>query len=128
LLVFNSLAKLGFKDIDLSGKCNIFTQKFMKRTPEEVRKIRNTRLWRDKVRPLKLFRTPWCEYCKEKSNTYTLATQVDHIIALEDGGEPFADDNLKSTCFLCHSCKTAEENKKRMKAKKAAGVPLKRYW
>jgi 5-methylcytosine-specific restriction protein A len=100
----------------------------MKRTPEEVRKIRNSRVWRDKVRPLKLFRTPWCEYCKERDNTYTLATQVDHIVPLEDGGDPWADENLKSSCFLCHSMKTANENRERIKAKKKAGVPLKRYW
>lgn len=35
------------------------------------------------------------------------ATQVDHRVAIADGGDPWAWDNLASACQRCHSQKTA---------------------
>ena len=37
------------------------------------------------------------------------ATDVDHIIALRDGGTS-RDDNLQALCHTCHSHKTVKEN------------------
>jgi 5-methylcytosine-specific restriction endonuclease McrA len=31
-----------------------------------------------------------------------LSTEVDHIVLLEDGGAPYAMDNLRGTCSDCH--------------------------
>ena len=83
----------------------------------DVSKIRNSRRWRDQVRPNKLLRDPLCEVCLEKDK-FTEAVEVDHIIPLEQGGAPFDDDNLQSICKRCHGAKTGKENSERMKAKK----------
>lgn len=82
----------------------------------EIQKIRNSRQWRDRTRPNKLSRNAYCEKCDEKG-ILTEATEVDHIIPLEAGGEPYEDSNLQSLCKRCHGVKTGEENKERMKAK-----------
>lgn len=103
-------------------------QKILTRTRQEVKAIYTGRLWRDEVRPEQLRRFPYCQYCEEQGETPTLAVQVDHIVPLVDGGDPYDYDNLKSTCFRCHVIKTAEENRQRAKAKKAAGKPLRPYW
>ena len=39
--------------------------------------------------------------------------EVDHIIALEDGGDPWAEDNLQALCRACHIEKTAREYRAR---------------
>lgn len=89
-----------------------------KRTKEEIQKIRNCKEWRGKkgARALQLFNFPWCQECF-KNEIYEEAEQVDHIIPLEDGGEPFDPGNLQSLCFRCHVLKSAEENRQRMKLK-----------
>ncbi|QRQ99703.1 HNH endonuclease signature motif containing protein [Dyadobacter sandarakinus] len=79
-----------------------------------VRKIRDSRRWRDEVRPAQLRRKPECQEC-ERQDRLTLATQVDHIIPLEQGGAAFEPDNLQSLCKRCHDAKTAVENRERMK-------------
>ena len=35
--------------------------------------------------------------------------EVDHIVALEDGGDPWAFDNLQALCKACHQAKTRTE-------------------
>ena len=39
--------------------------------------------------------------------------EVDHVEALEDGGDPWALDNLQTLCRRCHIRKTAGENRAR---------------
>ena len=39
--------------------------------------------------------------------------EVDHIEALEDGGDPWAFDNLQTLCRTCHLAKTSRENRAR---------------
>lgn len=102
----------------------------MKRTQEEIKKIRSSRLWRDKVRITQLFLFPWCNKCEIDGEEPTEAEQVDHIIPLEDGGEPFDPANLQSLCFRCHVIKSADENRKRLKIKKETNAnkrPVMRY-
>lgn len=55
-----------------------------------------------------------CVPCKAKGKL-TIATEVDHILQLADGG---TDDhsNLQSICHNCHADKTARENGKKRKA------------
>jgi 5-methylcytosine-specific restriction protein A len=65
---------------------------------------------------MKLARDPFCEVCWGKGKM-TEAVEVDHITPLEQGGEPFDDDNLQSICKRCHGAKTGAENSERMKAK-----------
>ena len=66
-------------------------------------KIYDKRRWR-RLRRKKLSADPLCEYCP--AGKITPATQVDHVLAINDGGDPWAWDNLKSTCAPCHSSKT----------------------
>lgn len=82
----------------------------------DVRKIRDSRRWRHRVRPQKLLADPYCEYCWEKGRL-TEATEVDHFTPLEAGGAPYDPENLKSTCKRCHGAKTGQENKERNKLK-----------
>jgi 5-methylcytosine-specific restriction endonuclease McrA len=50
------------------------------------------------------------------------ANQVDHIVALRDGGEEFDQDNLQSLCNSCHSIKTAKE------VGRSSSDPLREEW
>ena len=47
---------------------------------------------------------PLCEI-REKCNGAP-AVEVDHIIAIANGGERYDQDNLQSTCKRCHAWKT----------------------
>ena len=68
------------------------------------------RKWRDQ-RARKLRRNPLCEICEKEGRT-TLATMVDHIIPVSEGGGMYDMDNLQSLCRLCHARKTAEDIKR----------------
>ena len=57
-----------------------------------------------RLRLAKLARDSTCEYCPP--GTITLATEVDHRVAINGGGDPWAWANLASTCRSCHSRKT----------------------
>lgn len=57
---------------------------------------------------------PLCEECL-RHGKQSLATSVDHIKALKDGGDPWDDSNLQSLCARCHNRKTVQENKEREK-------------
>lgn len=65
----------------------------------------NTAAWK-RLRAAKLAREPLCEYCPAGEKIKP-ATQVDHRLAINKGGSPWAWDNLASTCERCHSRKTA---------------------
>lgn len=79
---------------------------------KERRKYRDSRLWRDRLRPGQLLRFPYCQACHDKGRL-SEATEVDHIVAIEDGGEPYDPNNLQSLCKRCHVIKTSEENRRR---------------
>jgi 5-methylcytosine-specific restriction protein A len=57
-----------------------------------------------------------CRTCRRKGRV-TVATQVDHVVALAEGG---TDDegNLASICDDCHEAKTLAESKR------ARGLPV----
>ena len=54
-----------------------------------------------------LYNEPLCRQCSIKGRT-TLATQVDHIIALVNGGSD-GDNNKQPLCIDCHKAKTAAD-------------------
>ncbi len=62
----------------------------------------STAAWQ-RLRVAKLASNPLCEYC---GGEVTMATEVDHKRAINSGGDPWAWDNLASTCRRCHSAKT----------------------
>jgi len=69
---------------------------------------RSSRPWRRKrARQLRLH--PLCAECWNRHRRITEATEVDHIVRLEDGGTD-AETNLQSLCHDCHARKTAREN------------------
>lgn len=64
---------------------------------------------------------PLCVHCLEV-NSYTEATQVDHIVALANGGGD-DDENLQSLCKPCHAKKTADDLGWSIKGCDASGLP-----
>jgi len=73
--------------------------------------------WRA-VRLAHLCREPLCRFCAEIGRT-TAATEVDHIVALADGGT-HAASNLRSACHSCHSRRTARDQAFRRRYRRAA--------
>lgn len=69
-----------------------------------VYKSKRWRMLRKRV----LFEEPICQDCGG-----ALAAEVDHIVALEDGGAPYARDNVQALCGPCHGRKTWRERNAR---------------
>jgi 5-methylcytosine-specific restriction protein A len=66
-----------------------------------------------KIRKQVLAEEPICRPCQAKTPPrVTASEEVDHIIALEDGGAEDRD-NMQGICRACHLSKTAEEAKRR---------------
>jgi len=65
-------------------------------------------LWR-KVRNRYMRENPLCVECKKKGGLVVAAKVVDHIIAIKEGGDALAIDNLQSLCSMHHNQKTARE-------------------
>jgi 5-methylcytosine-specific restriction protein A len=69
--------------------------------------IYNSTRWR-KLRIVVLNEEPLCKTCK--SNGQVAAAQVvDHIIPINQGGDPFERSNLQGLCHVCHNAKSARE-------------------
>ena len=66
-------------------------------------RLYNKKRWQ-RLRLAKLKADPLCEYCT--GGTVTAATEVDHKVPISKGGDPWAWENLASTCHECHSKKT----------------------
>jgi len=75
--------------------------------------------WRN-LRDMVIARHPLCEQCKSKGLT-TIATQVDHILPIEEGGNPTDWTNLQPLCASCHSKKTRKENEPEKKIEQKMG-------
>lgn len=60
--------------------------------------------WRA-IRKAYIRERPLCAECERQGRT-TAATEVDHVRALADGGDPRDPANLQSLCKSCHSRKT----------------------
>ena len=59
---------------------------------------------------------PVCEY-RIRCNG-ALATEVDHIIPLDEGGARYEWENLRATCHRCHVAKTWNDKKRQQTAKR----------
>lgn len=71
------------------------------RATHHYRHIYNSKRWAI-VRRHILFSQPLCE-CGD------IATDVDHMVPLDDGGDPYNPTNLQALCHPCHSRKTSRE-------------------
>lgn len=67
----------------------------------------HTSSWR---RLSKSFRedNPLCEECKQKGRIVP-SSVADHIVRIEDGGNPLDRDNLQALCHRCHNRKSGKE-------------------
>lgn len=70
-------------------------------------KIYNTARWK-RLRAAKLAESPACELCP--GWRLRRASHVDHRVAINAGGDPWALSNLQSVCPHCHSAKTARQD------------------
>lgn len=82
------------------GRCQRHSRKRERQTHRN-KEIYNSKRWK-MLRKRRLFLDPLCG-CGE------IATDVDHIQPIEDGGEPFDLENTQSLCASCHGSKTAAE-------------------
>jgi 5-methylcytosine-specific restriction enzyme A len=54
---------------------------------------------------------PLCQTCLDQGRA-TLATQVDHVVPIAQGGPDADPDNWRATCVPCHREKTARERRR----------------
>ncbi len=78
---------------------------------EAYKRIRGRKLQHIRANYFK--RNPLCAHCLIKGR-YTLASELDHIIALVNGGKDTAD-NYQGLCISCHKIKTANDLKQKRK-------------
>ena len=82
-------------------------QRAYDRTRESPSKRGYDRRWK-RLRRWFLIRHSLCEECK-RNGVLTVATEVDHIKPLSQGGERLDPANLQALCKPCHSRKTGRE-------------------
>ncbi len=73
------------------------------RQRQQSRKVYDSRRWRILRRHV-LVNNPICQMCDN-----ALATDVDHIVPIEQGGDPWALSNLQALCARDHGRKTKAE-------------------
>tara|TARA_R100000781_G_scaffold108489_2_gene73053 strand:+ start:2905 stop:3255 length:351 start_codon:yes stop_codon:yes gene_type:complete len=86
------------------------------RASEDMRSFYNSKSWRS-LRLYKIQLNPCCEICERKGLTEP-GQEIDHRIAIRDGGEKLALHNLQTLCRSCHSSKSAKEREARKHIKK----------
>lgn len=80
---------------------------------QQVERIRGRKL--QALRARHFAANPLCVMCEAKTPPrITLATQLDHILALTNGGTN-SDDNYQGLCDECHKDKTAKDKGHRVK-------------
>ena len=65
----------------------------------------STKQWKE-LRRLILSEDDECHWCRLKGKR-TKATQVDHIVELDRGGDPYERSNLVSSCASCNASRGA---------------------
>ena len=75
------------------------------RITDKTDRVRGRRLM--ERRALWFAQYPLCVHCKAKG-TITLATELDHINALCNGGDD-DDSNMQGLCHDCHKAKTLKD-------------------
>jgi 5-methylcytosine-specific restriction endonuclease McrA len=80
--------------------------------PDPTRRPKRQDTAWQKIRAEQLEREPDCRECARQGRQIP-AAEVDHIVALADGGAFDAPDNLQSLCLRHHSQKTEDDNARR---------------
>jgi len=86
------------------------------RSAGEMLTFYQSKAWRS-LRNYKIQMNPLCEHCL-KLDILTPAREIDHIVAIKDGGEKLAYNNLSSLCRSCHAKKSVMEREARKHTKK----------
>ena len=79
-------------------------ERSQRRRDETGARVYDLQRWRMTRRRV-LFEQPICAACDN-----ALSVEVDHVVPLADGGDPFKRSNLAGICADCHRMKTAAEN------------------
>lgn len=74
--------------------------------------IYDSKRWRVLAKKAKMIAGGLCEKCL-RNGRESYGDVADHIVELEDGGEPFSLSNIEVLCFSCHASKTQREKDKR---------------
>lgn len=87
-----------------------------KKTPAAFEHMVETRFYRTqpwfKLRRRILDREPFCRECvRQDPDSIELATMVDHIIPIKQGGEKLDVNNCQPLCEKCHAKKRNSERK-----------------
>lgn len=99
---------------DGSGRCTRHPKPSWAKKPTASKRTRGRALQR--LRAELFERQPLCADCR-RNGRVTLATERDHIVPLEEGGED-VESNVQGLCASCHDAKS--------KAERARGV--RRAW
>jgi len=77
--------------------------------PSQVKGYRTRGRRLQQIRGEHLRQRPFCVHCEAKG-ILSVATQLDHVVPLHQGGAD-TDDNRQGLCDACHKAKTARELK-----------------
>lgn len=89
------------------GRCSLHSKQNDRSISRAGKQTYGKKRWR-LVRNAVFGDEPFCRECM-KEGRETLATCVDHIIPIQDGGDKYARSNLQPLCDSCHSVKTRQE-------------------
>jgi 5-methylcytosine-specific restriction enzyme A len=95
----------GCPELTQTGRCKAHARQAEARWKDPARrKVYNSRRWRA-MRSRVLKEQPFCQ----APGCNNLATDVDHVTALADDGDPYDRSNLQALCKMHHSQKTRQE-------------------
>jgi len=102
----------GCKELTNGGYCEAHKRAIDKsydthHRDKDMKRFYGSPSWRA-ARKVKLAKDPMCEACK-RGGVLVVATVVDHILPVREGGARLAMENLQSLCHSCHSRKTLKE-------------------
>lgn len=89
------------------GRCQRHARERERETHSpEHKRIYNSRKWKMTRRRI-LIEQPLCQWPGEEG--HAIASDIDHIVPLDKGGNPWARSNLQPLCRKHHGMKTREE-------------------
>lgn len=97
-------AEPGCSTLAAGYRCTTHAVTARKASHANSSRIYDTKRWKV-MRFVVLNGNPWCQ----TPGCLALATDVDHIVAIRHGGEPWDYANLQALCRPCHARKTAGE-------------------
>jgi 5-methylcytosine-specific restriction protein A len=93
------------------GRCQAHRRRKARATYKERGSLYRKAKWL-RTREAVLSQEPWCRACKGDGRE-TLATQVDHIVPVEQGGDKWNLAGLQPLCSSHHGQKTRREQRNR---------------